>query len=166
MIQFTATIQRYDKMGEKTGWTFIEISPVLANKLKPGYRVSFRVRGTLDQHKIEKTAIIPVGNGRFILPFNQKLRKATGKKHGDKIKVVLEEDARKLTVSNDLMVCLADDPRALAHFKSLPRSHQLYFSKWIEEAKTSQTKTKRIAMAVTALGLGQGYPEMIRANKS
>jgi hypothetical protein len=42
----------------------------------------------------------------------------------------------------------------------------LYFSKWIEEAKTSQTKTKRIAMAVTALGLGQGYPEMIRANKS
>jgi uncharacterized protein YdeI (YjbR/CyaY-like superfamily) len=47
----------------------------------------------------------------------------------------------------------------------LSGSHQKYFSKWIESAKTAQTKTKRILMAVTALGQGKGYPEMIRMNK-
>jgi hypothetical protein len=45
-------------------------------------------------------------------------------------------------------------------------SHQVYFSKWIESAKTNATKTKRIVMALTAFSKKQGYPEMIRENKN
>ena len=50
-------------------------------------------------------------------------------------------------------------------FKTLPGSHQRYFSKWIEDAKTMQTKTKRIVMALTAFSKKQGFPEMMRENK-
>ncbi|HVF97457.1 MAG TPA: YdeI/OmpD-associated family protein, partial [Flavisolibacter sp.] len=50
-------------------------------------------------------------------------------------------------------------------FESLTKGHRLYFSKWIESAKTEPTKAKRIAMAVNALAKGWGYPEMMRANK-
>ncbi|HQV55523.1 MAG TPA: YdeI/OmpD-associated family protein, partial [Chitinophagaceae bacterium] len=44
-------------------------------------------------------------------------------------------------------------------------SHQKYFSKWIDAAKTEPTKVKRITMAVNALAKKVGYPEMIRAAK-
>ena len=62
------------------------------------------------------------------------------------------------------MDCLADEPAAIEFFKTLAGSHQRYFSKWIDSAKTIETKTKRIAWAVTALAKKQGYGEMIRSH--
>jgi hypothetical protein len=165
MIAFTATIQRFDKKGEKTGWSYIEISAAQAQKLKPGTRTSFRVKGKLDQFAIKQVALIPMGDGKFIIPFNATMRKGTGKKHGDKVKVVLEADESKFKLNADFMACLKDDPVANAYFKSLPVGHQRYFSKWIDSAKTTPTKTKRIVMAVNALARKMGFPEMIREEK-
>lgn len=165
MIQFTATIHKFAKQGEKTGWTYIEISATQAKKLKPDTKVSFRVKGTLDAFKIKQIALIPMGEGNFIMPLNAAMRKAIGKKLGDKLKVSIEADDSEFTLSQDFIACLQDDPVAYDFFQTLSGSHQKYFSKWIDSAKTSFTKTKRIVMAVTALSKKQGYPEMIRANK-
>lgn len=165
MIRYRTTILKFDKKGEKTGWSYIVISRARATQLK-AERTSFRVRGKLDQLEIERVALIPMGDGDFILPINGPMRKKLGKQAGDALLVELLPDDRPLQLSSDFMKCLKDDPRALAHFKTLPKSHQNYFSKWIESAKTIQTKTRRITMAVIALGAEQGYGEMIRANKS
>jgi hypothetical protein len=165
MIQFTATIHKFAKQGEKTGWTYIEISATQAKKLKPDTKVSFRVKGSLDSLKIKQIALIPVGEGNFIMPLNATMRKVIGKKLGDKLNVSLEADDSEFTFSQDFIDCLQDDPMAYNFFQTLSGSHQKYFSKWIDSAKTSFTKTKRIVMAVTALSKKQGYPEMIRANK-
>lgn len=43
-VQFTTTIHKFDKQGEKTGWTYFEIPADLAQKLKPGNKKSFRVK--------------------------------------------------------------------------------------------------------------------------
>lgn len=166
MLQFTAIIQKFDKKGEKTGWTYIEISASQATKLKPASKVSFRVKGTLDRYTFERAALLPMGDGNFILPLNGEMRKAIGKKQGDKIKVTMEWDDRKMTISQDLMACLREDPEAMKFFKSLPGSHQLYFSKWIESAKTAQTKTKRIVTAIVAFNKKQGYAEMMRSYRN
>jgi hypothetical protein len=163
MVNFTATLQKFQKKGEKTGWTYLEITSAQAQKLKPGTKVSFRVKGTLDSYPIEKTSLLPMGDGQFILPFNAKLRKGTGKGAGDKIKASLELDERKLQLSGDLLACLKDEPAALAFFKKLPPSHQQYYSKWIESAKTIQTKTKRITVTVLACSRSMGYGDMMRA---
>jgi len=165
MIRFNTTIQKFGKKGEKTGWTYIEIPAEKAKKLKPDSKVSFRVKGNLDQLKIEKTALIPMGEGHFILPLNAAMRKVIRKRQGDKILVALEVDERELILSSDLVTCLKEEPDALAFFKSLPKSHQQYFSKWIESAKTTPTKTKRIVMTVIAMGKRQGFSEMIREYK-
>jgi hypothetical protein len=165
MITFSTTILKFSKMGEKTGWTYIEISAALARKLKPDTKVSFRVKGKLDDHPIEKTALLPMGAGSFILPLNAAHRKGTGKKAGDKLKVQLEVDDRTLVLSPDLMKCLKDEPVALANFKKLPKSHQQYYSKWIESAKTLQTKSKRIAATVMGCFKGQNYSQMMREYK-
>lgn len=163
MIQFTTTIHKFDKKGEKTGWTYIEISAVQAKKLMPGSKVSFRVKGKLDQYSFERVALLPMGEGNFILPLNGQMRKAIGKKQGDKLWVSMEVDDRKLTLSRDLMACLKEDPEAMSFFKSLPGSHQSYFSKWIEGAKTAQTKTRRIVACMMAFSKKQAYGEMMRA---
>lgn len=165
MIEFITTIHKFDKQGEKTGWTYIEISAAQAKKLKQGTKVSFRVKGTLDSYRIKQIALLPMGEGNFIMALNAGMRKGIGKKLGDKIKVSLEVDNSEFAFSQDFMDCLHDDPVAYDFFQTLSGSHQKYFSKWIESAKTTATKTKRIVMAVTALSKKQGYPEMIRANK-
>jgi hypothetical protein len=165
MLHIVTSIERFDKKGEKTGWHFIEISAAKAKKLKDS-KVSFRVKGTIDALTIQKTALIPMGNGDFILPLNATLRKAIGKKHGDKITLNLELDERKLILSPDLISCLKEDPAALKFFKSLPPSHQQYYSKWIESAKTAATKTKRIVISIEAFGKKKGYGEMMRAYKN
>ncbi|HEY9045141.1 MAG TPA: DUF1905 domain-containing protein, partial [Ohtaekwangia sp.] len=98
MIQYNTTLLKFNKKGEKSGWTFIEISAAQAQKLKPDTKVSFRVKGSIDQFAFEKVAILPMGDGSFILPVNGTMRKAIGKKDGDKVKVVLNVDERKLTL--------------------------------------------------------------------
>lgn len=165
MITFSARILKFQKKGEKTGWSYIEISKRRAEQLKSGQRVSFRVKGQLDHHPIQKTALLPMGEGNFILPLNGSMRKAIGKQAGDQLHVKIELDERPLTPSGDFIKCLKDDPRAHDFFRTLPKSHQQYFSKWIESAKTFPTKARRITMAVIALSARQGYGEMMRANK-
>jgi uncharacterized protein YdeI (YjbR/CyaY-like superfamily) len=164
MLKFNTTIQRFDRMGEKTGWQFIEISAAQARKLKDS-KVSFRVKGKIDAHGIEKTALIPMGDGKYILPMNATIRKAIGKRHGDKVTVVFELDERKLIISPDLVACLKEDPEAMKFFKALPPSHQQYYSKWIESAKTAETKTKRIVMSMNGFARKMGYAEMMREGK-
>jgi hypothetical protein len=165
MVKFNAKVLKFEKKGEKSGWTYIEIPATQANKLKPGTKVSFRVKGTLDSFAFEKLALLPMGEGSFILPLNATLRKGTGKKLGDTITVVMEPDDRALQLSADLLKCLKDDPVAMRYFKSLAPSHQAYFSKWIESAKTNATKTKRIVLTLTACAKKQSYSEMIRASR-
>ncbi len=165
MITFTTTIRKFGKLGEKTGWSYIAINEKQAEELNPGCRKSFRVKGQLDHYKLDKTALLPMGEGDFILPLNAAIRKGTGKKAGDKIQVCLDLDKRAPTFSTDFIQCLKDDGRAYDFFKTLPMGHQNYFNNWIQSAKTLNTKTKRITMALIALGAGQGFGEMIRANK-
>lgn len=162
MVHFTATIHRFGEKGEKTGWTYFEVPADLAQKLKPGNRKEFKVKGKLDAHPVRRVSLLPMGGGGFIFVLNAALRKAIGKKHGAMVKVQLAEDKSEFIFNKDFMECLEDEPAAKQFFQGLPGSHQRYFSKWIDDAKTEPTKVKRITMAVNALAKKWGYPEMIR----
>lgn len=162
MITFKALL---GKSGEN-GWTYVILSKKLVNQLKPDAKLAFRVKGKLDNHVIQKTSLLPIGQGRFMLPFNAGMRKATGKKAGDTITLSIELDERKISLSRDLLNCLKDDPEAMKFFKSLAASHQRYYSKWIEDAKTTPTKTKRITITLMALNKNMNYADMLQAVKT
>jgi len=165
MISFTTIIHKFKTKGEKTGWTYVEIPADISQQLKPNNKKAYRVKGKLDEFSIAQVAVMPMGDGTFILPINANMRKGIHKKEGAMLIVSLEEDKSALELDADLIMCLEDDEQAHAFFKSLTKSHQQYFSKWIASAKTEETKAKRITQAVNALSLSLGYPEMIRANK-
>ena len=107
-----------------------------------------------------------MGAGNFIMPLNAAMRKAIGKKAGAMLKVQIEFDKSEYELNAEFMDCLKDDKEALKFFKSLPRSHQNYFSKWIESARTDATKAKRIAMAMNGFLKKQSFSEMMRAQKN
>jgi Domain of unknown function (DUF1905)/Bacteriocin-protection, YdeI or OmpD-Associated len=165
MVQYTTTIHRFEKQGEKTGWTYIEIPADIAQKIKPDNKKSFRVKGKLDNFKISGVSLLPMGGGAFIMAINGAMRKGIGKRHGALLKVQLEEDEKPYPLNKDFMECLADEPNAIAFFKTIPRSFQNYFSKWIESAKTEPTRVKRIAQAVNGLSKKQNFPELLRSLK-
>lgn len=166
MIKFTTTILKFNEQGEKTGWTYIEIPADIAQQIKPNNKKSFRVKGKLDNYKIQGVALIPMGDGNFIMAINAIMRKAIGKQKGAMLNVTIEEDKTPLKLNEDFLTCLNDEPAALKYFNSLAGSHRNYFSKWIDSAKTEQTKTKRIAMAISALSRGLGFSEMLREDKA
>ncbi|MFN8277737.1 MAG: YdeI/OmpD-associated family protein [Chitinophagales bacterium] len=165
-LQFSMPLQKFGSMGEKTGWTYIEIRAEQAQALQPGTKTSFRVKGKLDDIPIKQMALIPMGAGNFILPVKSDLRKQLGKKKGDVVKIQLVADSSAFEINTDFMACLQDEPAALHHFQAMPGSHQRYFSKWIDSAKTEATRTKRIVKAVQALARQMNYAEMIRAREA
>src|SRR3712207_1634443 len=87
MVQFTTTILKFGQNGEKTGWTYIDIPARIAGKLSPGNKKTFRVKGKLDSYVISKVALLPKGEGDFIMPLNAAMRKAIKKQKGASVKV-------------------------------------------------------------------------------
>lgn len=163
MIQFTAIIKKFSDKGEKTGWTYIEVPASIAEKLMPGNKRSFRVKGNLDNYSFEGLALIPMGEGNFILALNASVRKIIKKQKGDKLMVKMNADTNPVLLNAELMECLADEPGSLSFFNQLTPGHRKYFSNWIDSAKTEATKIKRIAQTINALAKHQEYGQMIRS---
>ena len=165
MVRFNTTIQKFEQQGEKTGWTYILIPAAIAQKLKPDNKKSFRVKGRLDDYSISGVALIPMGEGDFIMAINATIRKGIKKRHGAPLKVQLEIDEKPILPPPELIECLKDEPKALEHYNRLPKSHQNYFTRWIESAKTEQTKAKRIAQSISALSMGLHIGEAMRMTR-
>ena len=165
MVSYVTTILKFGQQGEKTGWTYIMIPSGLAQQIKPGNRKSFRVKGSLDQYPVKGVALLPMGEGNFIMPLNAAMRKGIRKQKGASLQVKLEIDTEEIRPPEDLIACLADEPEARKKFDSLSKGHQNYFVKWITSAKTDETKAKRIAYTIRFLSKGHNFPEMLRALK-
>lgn len=166
MIAFNVLIEKFNQKGEKSGWTYIHIPFEIANQIKADCRTSYRVRGFLDEWPVSGMALIPMGEGDFILALKADLRKKLGKKAGDLLSVRLEEHSDfKIDMPADLEECLHDQPHFLENFLKQPKSHQTYYYNWINSAKTGATRARRIAMTVNAMDLGFDFGQMLREEK-
>ncbi|HMG08210.1 MAG TPA: DUF1905 domain-containing protein, partial [Mucilaginibacter sp.] len=67
MVDFNTIILQFGEQGEKTGWTYIEIPADVAQEMKPGNKRSFRIKGKLDELPVAGMALMPMGEGNFIL---------------------------------------------------------------------------------------------------
>src|SRR6201985_3674870 len=162
MIEFTTIILQFNEQGEKTGWSYIEIPVDLARQLKPGNKKSFRVKGMLDSLPVSGMALMPMGEGNFIMALKAEVRKGIHKNAGAMLQVRLEEDTDfKIEMPDDLKECFDFEPDALDFFNGLPKSHREYFIKWISDAKTGETRAKRIVNTVNAMLRKWTYGQMM-----
>lgn len=164
MVEFTTIILQFNEQGEKTGWTYIEIPADIAQQMKPGNKKSFRVRGMLDAFPVQGMALMPMGEGNFIMALKAEVRRGIHKNAGAILQVRLEEDKDfKVEMPADLQECFDFEPEAFEFYNSLAKSHREYFIKWIDSAKTNETRAKRIVNTVNAMLRKWSYSQMIRA---
>ncbi len=165
MVAFTATIKKFAEQGEKTGWTYIEIPAAIAEQLKPGTKTTFRVKGTLDVLAIAGVALLPIGDGAFIMALNATMRKGLKKNVGAQLEACLAWDAKEQELPAEFIECLADEPAALAQFNRLSKSHKGYFRIWLAGVKSDGARARRMTQAINALAKGQDFVQMVHALK-
>lgn len=166
MVVFEAEIERFEKMGEKTGWTYVAIPVAIANEIKADCRKSYRVKGKLDEIPISGIGMVPMGEGAFIIALKSSLRKQLKKEQGAILQLSLEEDKDfKITMPEDMELCLSDEQHLMENFLKMPKSHQNYYINWLNSAKTEKTRTKRLTQIVIAMDNKMNFPEMMRANR-
>lgn len=89
----------------------------------------------------------------FLLSVSAEHRQAAGVQAGDELEVTLELDTepRTVEVPADLAAALAQQPGAAAVFDALAYSRRKEFVRQVEEAKTQETRDRRIAKIVSQM---------------
>jgi hypothetical protein len=93
---------------------------------------------------------VAVMGGTHMIGISAAIRQATGLKGGDPIRVVLTvaDTPREVDVPADLRAALAADAQVGAFFEKLSNSLQRYHVNTINDAKTADTRQRRIDKAV------------------
>jgi hypothetical protein len=118
-------------------------------------RVRPPVKVTIRGHMWRTTPGVYDGVGHIVV--NRAVKAATGVDAGDRVRVRMELDTepRKVAVPQDLADALAADPDAKKAFASMSFTHRREYVDWVEEAKRSETRTRRIASTVARVREGR-----------
>lgn len=95
--------------------------------------------------------------GCYMLGITKEIRKKTGKGFGDTIHVTIEKDEalRVVDTPEDFMQALICNTNAAAEYEKLSYSHKKEYAGWINEAKSDETRLRRINKAVELLCRGK-----------
>ena len=147
-MKFHAVIQ----LGGKTATGIqvpAEIIAALGSSKKPPVRV------TLGGYSYRTT--VAVLGGVFMIPVSEEVRKNAGVAAGDEVDVEIELDnePREVSVPADFTESLDQDADARRFFDGLSYSNKRRFVMGIEEAKTPETRQRRIDKAIIMLREGK-----------
>ena len=147
-MKFQATLQ----LNGKTA-TGIEVPPEIVEALGTGKRPAVTV--TIGSYSYRST-VAPMG-GKFSLPVSAEHRTAAGIAAGDAIEVELALDTapREVEVPDDFAAAMAGDAAAKGFFESLSYSDRRRHVLAIAEAKTAETRQRRIVKAMELLRAGK-----------
>jgi uncharacterized protein YdeI (YjbR/CyaY-like superfamily) len=95
--------------------------------------------------------------GRFMIGVSNAVRAESGLKGGDEVDVMLELDAepRVVEIPPDLAAALAAEPAAQAFFDELSYSNKRRHVEPIADAKTPETRARRIEKSVAGFKAGK-----------
>jgi hypothetical protein len=116
------------------------------------------VRATVNGYTF-RTTLFTMG-GRALLGLNREVREAATVEPGQEVSVELERDdePRTLEVPSDLAAALDADPVVREIFDGLSYTHRKEYVRWIEEAKRTETRTRRVEKSVEMLREGIKTP--------
>lgn len=136
-------------LGGKTA-TGMVIPPEVVESLGSGKRPPVRV--TLNGYTYRST--VAVMGGRFMVGVAAEHRAAAGVAAGDEVDVDLELDTevREIAVPPDFAEALDAHPDARRFFDALSYSNRRRFVLSVQEAKSPETRQRRIDKAVATLG--------------
>lgn len=147
-MRFRAAIQ----LGGKTA-TGIQVPPEVVTNLGTSKRPPVRV--TINGHTYRST-VASMG-GAFMLPVSAEVRRRAGIVAGDQvdINIALDIEPREVAVPPDFAEALDGDTDARRFFDGLSYSNKRRLVISIEDAKTAETRQRRVAKAVATLREGR-----------
>ncbi|MGZ3582710.1 MAG: DUF1905 domain-containing protein [Ktedonobacterales bacterium] len=147
-MRFRTTIQ----LSGKTA-TGIRVPEEVVTGLGSGKRPAVRV--TINGYTYPST-VAPMG-GEYMLPVSAEVRESAGVAAGDEVEVDVELDAapREVSVPPDFAEALEGDADAKRFFDGLSYSNKRRIVLPIEDAKTPETRQRRIAKAISTLHEGK-----------
>lgn len=133
--------------------TGIRVPEEVVASLNSGKRPAVRV--TINGYTYRST-VAPYG-GEFMLPVSAEVREKAGVSAGDEVEVDLELDTepREVVVPPDFTEALEREPQANKYFEGLSYSNKRRFVLSIEDAKSPETRQRRIEKAVSQLREGR-----------
>jgi Bacteriocin-protection, YdeI or OmpD-Associated/Domain of unknown function (DUF1905) len=128
------------------------VPPEVVEALGAGKKPPVRV--TVGGHTYRST--VGSRGGVYLIPLSADNRAAARAAAGDEVDVDVELDdaPREVIVPDDLAAALAADDAARAAFEGLPYSHRQRHVLAIEEAKTPETRARRVHKALATLREG------------
>jgi hypothetical protein len=129
------------------------VPPEVVEALGRGKRPPVRV--TIGDHTYRST--VAAYGDVFMLPLAAEHRDAAGVAAGDEVEVdvQLDTEPREVVVPPDFAAALDADPEARRFFDGLSYSNRRRFVLSIEDAKTEETRRRRIVGAVERLREGR-----------
>lgn len=148
MMKFRAVIQ----LNGKTA-TGISVPEKVVEGLGAGKKPPVKI--TLGHYTYRST--VASMRGQFMIPVSAEHREGAGVTAGDEVDVILEFDTepREVEVPADFNEALERKPEAMRFFTGLSYSNKRRFVLNIEEAKTEETRCRRIDKAVSLLSEGR-----------
>lgn len=141
------------KFPGKGGWTYAAIPEVLHNPNNPFGWV--KVRGSIDAYELKQVKLMPMGNGRLFLPVKAAIRKNIAKQAGDEVHVILYADDSPPEIPEELVECFRQEAQKIYEtFLGFSEGEQKAYVDWIYDAKTDETKVKRIVKMMDRLAGG------------
>jgi len=107
------------------------------------------VHGWIDGLAFENT-LVPRGGGNYRFHINSKIWRKLKIDAGAAVEVtmLLDQEPREAVVPPDLAAELSGTPRALAAFNAITPSLRRHLVDWVDKAKQSKTRDKRIQFIV------------------
>ena len=135
-------------LGGKTATGF-EVPPEVVAGL--GTSKNPAVCVTVDGHTYRST--VATMGGKFMLPLSGENRTAAGLAAGDEadVELSLDTEPREVAVPPDFDQAISADAEARSFFDGLPYSRKLWFVLGITDAKTPETRARRVTKAVERL---------------
>lgn len=143
-MRFHTTVE----LGGKTA-TGLEVPTEVVEALAKGRRPPVRV--TINGYTYRST--IAVMGGRYLIPLSAENRSGAGVAAGDEMDVDVEFDdaPREVVVPADLAAALDRDPGTRQRFDALSFTMRREHARAVEDAKTDETRQRRIAKIVAGL---------------
>jgi hypothetical protein len=144
-LTFVTTILQADGLNATGISVPVEIITAMGKQKRPPVKVS--IAGYT-----YRTTVAPYGDV-FMLPISQEHRAAAGVKAGDEVEITIELDTepRTVTVPDDLLRALSEKAGAKDAFEALAFSKRKEFVRQVEDAKTQETRDRRIAGIVSKM---------------
>lgn len=140
------------ELGGKTA-TGIQVPPEIVAGLGAGKKPAVLV--TINSYTYRST--VATMGGVFMLPVSAEVRERAGVAAGDEVEVTLELDTapREITAPPDLAAALDGEPEAKRFFDRLSYSNKRRIVEPIGDAKTAETRQRRIDKAIANLREGR-----------